>query len=102
LKYEENDTLNEELIKIYEQLNIDKNKFSYILQNKDDEIYSLINKINDLETTINRYGDNLKCIKVAYDEMTKNHKKELYKRNEELKQMKEIYEDNIREVKLIF
>lgn len=90
--------MNDEIQKVYDQVSNNEANAKLLIQQKENEIFHLTNKINDLEATINRYGTNLNGIKSAYDQAVLNHKRDLVKKQEETRVTKENYDKNIKEV----
>ena len=103
LKYEECDTLNEEIRSAYEAVKSSESNAQLLIREKDDENTCLTNKINELDIVISKYGQNLSFIKKSYDKIVYDHQVEIMKKNQEMRQLQDKYEKKIREViKIIY
>jgi hypothetical protein len=101
LKSEEFEILNEELRRTYEIININENNTGNLIRMKEEEIFNLTNKINELDMVIGKYGTNLMNLKKAFDKTGNDHKYEIASKNNEIKRMKDKYEKKIKEVYFI-
>jgi Cu/Ag efflux pump CusA len=98
LKYEECDTINEELRLAYDAIRNSEMEAQNMLRGKEDEVFSLTNKINEMEIILSKYGQNLINIKKAYEKINNDHQIEIMKKNNEIKQIRESYEKRIKEL----
>jgi tetrahydromethanopterin S-methyltransferase subunit B len=98
LKYEECETLNEELRLAYTQIKSSESNAQVIIQNKEDEVINLTNKINELDVVINKYGQNLSSLKKSHDKVVYDHEVQLINKNKEMKIQKDSYEKKIKEL----
>ncbi len=98
LKSEEFETMNEELRRSYEIININEANTGNLLRMKEEEIFNLTNKINELDMVIDKYGMNLMNLKKAFDNTCNDHKNEMFNKNNDMKKMKTKYEKKIKEV----
>jgi hypothetical protein len=99
LKYEEYETLNEELRRAYEALGQNEQNTQLLVEEKENEILNLTNKINELDMVIQKYGQNLQFLKLAYDKSVAEHKNEITKKQNEFIGSKNEYEKQIQELK---
>jgi chromosome segregation ATPase len=90
--------LNEELRLAYTQIKSSESNAQVIIQNKEDEVSNLTNKINELDIIINKYGQNLSSLKKSYDKVINDHELELINKNKEIKSQKDSYEKKIKEL----
>ena len=98
LKSEEFETINEELRRSYEIININEANTGNLLRIKEEEIFNLTNKINELDMVIDKYGNNLMNLKKAFDNTCNDHRNEILNKNNDVKKMKAKYEKKIKEV----
>lgn len=99
MKYEECETMNEELRMAYEAIKASETNSQFIIKEKDDQVTDLTNKINELDIIISKYGQNLIEIKKSMEKCNYDHQMEILKKNDELRQMEQRYEKKIREVR---
>jgi chromosome segregation ATPase len=98
LKSEEFETLNEELRRSYEIININEANTNNLIRLKEEEIFNLTNRINELDMIISKYGANLMNIKKAFDKACHENKIEIANKNSEIKHMRDKYEKKIKDV----
>ena len=98
LKCEEFETLNEELRRSYEIIHINEANTNNLIRLKEEEIFNLTNRINELDMIITKYGANLINLKKAYDKTCQENKNEMAKKNSEIKHIRDKYEKKIKDV----
>ena len=100
MKYEECETLNEELRLAYNQIKNSENNAQFLIQSKEDEVVNLTNKINELDVVLGKYGQNLSNLKKAFDKTVYDNQVDLMNKNKEMKTQKDAYERKIKELQI--
>lgn len=82
----------------YESIRNSEMDAQNMLRGKEDEVFSLTNKINEMDIILSKYGQNLLNIKKSYEKINNDHQLEIMKKNNEIKQIKENYEKRIKDL----
>lgn len=82
----------------YESIRNSEMDAQNMLRGKEDEVFALTNKINEMDIILTKYGQNLLNIKKSYEKINNDHQLEIMKKNNEIKQIKENYEKRIKDL----
>jgi len=82
----------------YESIRNSEMEAQNMLRGKEDEVFALTNKINEMDIILTKYGQNLLNIKKSYEKINNDHQLEIMKKNNEIKQIKENYEKRIKDL----
>jgi hypothetical protein len=89
---EENNTLKNELHRLYAHLNKNEGSLEKVIKGKDEEIAYLEQKLSEFDSTVRKYSENVFGVKSDYDKTILDYQKALNKKNDDLRHMKEHYD----------
>ena len=68
----------------YESIRNSEMEAQNMLRGKEDEVFALTNKINEMDIILTKYGQNLLNIKKSYEKINNDHQLEIMKKQNKI------------------